>query len=227
MKTFSIEAALRFGWETFKKRPAFFAGMAAIVFIVSMVIDAITRMTFGEVGLQGFVGGIISFAVATLVDLGVVATLLKAYDDVNAADFKDLWHPDQYVPYLIASIIMGIAVGIGLILLIIPGIIIAVILMFTKFVVIDRKLSPIDALKESARITTGHRVNLFLFMVVIVVLNIIGALALLVGLLVTVPVSALAMVYLYRTLGHQASEVVATATPAAPAAEPTTPAATA
>jgi uncharacterized membrane protein len=210
MNTFSIGAALRFGWETFKKRPAFFVGVTLVIAVVSWIAGMIASL-FGEDG-GGIIGAIINLAITTIVDLGVVALLLKAYDNPAAPQFADLWHPQQYLPYLGATILMGIIVVVGLILLIVPGILAAVMLMFTKFIVVDRNLGPIEALKESARITKGNRLTLFLFMVVIAVINIVGALLLFVPLLVTIPISGLAMVYAYRTVGHKASEVV----PAAP-----------
>lgn len=203
--SFSIEAAFKYGWNTFKHRPGFFIGITVIILIVSWL----TGFILGMVGEKGnAISGIINLLVTTLVDLGVVATMLKVYDSPDGVTFSDLWHPQQYLPYLGATILTGIAVVIGLILLIVPGIIVAMMLLFVKFIVVDRGMGPIDALKESARITKGHRLTLFLFVLAIAVINIIGAILLLVPLLVTIPVSSLAMVYAYRTIGHKASEVV-------------------
>lgn len=217
MNTFSIEAALRFGWETFKKRPGFFIGITIILGVVSGLFSVLTS-SLGEGGGR-VVGEGANFLIMTLLDLGITATLLKAFDTVETVKFSDLWHPAQYLTYLIASIIVAVAVGIwfvittvlgpiGIAIAIIPAIIISIMLMFTRFLVIDRSMGAIDALKESVRITAGNRFKLFLFIIVIAVLNIVGLVALLVGLLVTVPVSGLAMVYVYRTIGHKASEVV-------------------
>ncbi len=206
MNTFSIGAAFTFGWETFKKRPAFFVGITLIILVVSWV----TGFVIGKVvGTENVIGGLLNLAVTTLVDLGVVATMLKVFDNPESPTFADLWHPQQYLPYLAATILTAIIVVVGLILLIIPGLIAAVALLFVKFIVVDRKLGPIEALKESARITKGHRMTLFLFVLAIAGINIVGALLLLVPLLVTIPISSLAMVYAYRTIGHKASEVVA------------------
>jgi uncharacterized membrane protein len=155
------------------------------------------------------VGGLLNLVVTTFIDLGVVAVVLKVFDAPESAQFGDLWHPQQYLPYLGATILTAITVVIGLILLIVPGIIAAVMLLFVKFIVVDRHMGPIEAMKESARITKGHRMNLFLFVLAIAVLNIIGAVLLVLPLLVTIPISMLAMVYAYRTIGHKASEVVA------------------
>lgn len=48
--------------------------------------------------------------------------------------------------------------------------------------------------------TKGSWLSLFLLGVVLAVINIVGALLLMIGLLVTIPISMLAMVHVYRTL---------------------------
>lgn len=208
MNTISVQAALHYGWDTFKKRPGFFIGMTAIIFVVSWV----TGFILGMLGLkENFLGAILNLLVTTLLDLGVVATMLKIYEAPESAKIEDLWHPQQYLSYLVATILTAIIVVVGLILLIVPGVIAALMLLFVKFIVVDRKMGPIDAIKESARMTKGNRMTLFLLVLSIAVINIIGAILLLVPLLVTIPVSTLAMVYTYRKLGHAASEVVTTA----------------
>ena len=203
---------MRYGWETFKKRPGFFIGVTLIIFAVSWVTGFIIKMLDLD---QNVIGSIANLLITTLLDLGVVATMLKVYDNVESAQIGDLWHPQQYLPYLGATVLTAIIVVVGLILLIVPGVIAAMMLLFVKFIVVDRKMGPIDALKESARMTKGHRMSLFLLVLAIAVINIIGAILLLVPLLVTIPVSTLAMVYAYRKIGHAASEVVPASAPAA------------
>lgn len=93
------------------------------------------------------------------------------------------------------------AVAVGFVLLIVPGVVVALTFMFTTFIVIDRALGPIEAMKESRRITHGHKWTLLGFSLMLVLINLLGILALVVGLLVTIPVSSLALVYAYRQLG--------------------------
>ncbi|MBP9757027.1 MAG: DUF975 family protein [Candidatus Pacebacteria bacterium] len=207
MNTISVQAALHYGWDTFKKRPGFFIGMTVIIFVVSWV----TGFILGMLGMdENIIGSILNLVVTTLLDLGIVATMLKVFESPESAKLEDLWHPQQFLPYLAATVLTGIIVVVGLILLIVPGVIAAIMLLFVKFIVVDRKLGPIEALKESARMTKGHRMTLFLLILAIAAINIIGAILLLIPLLVTIPVSTLAMVYTYRKLGHAASEVVPT-----------------
>jgi uncharacterized membrane protein len=54
------------------------------------------------------------------------------------------------------------------VLLIVPGIIFGLMFMFSTFLVIDRELGPIEALKESNHITHGHKWRLLGFSLVLV-----------------------------------------------------------
>ena len=52
----------------------------------------------------------------------------------------------------------------GFILLIIPGVIVALSLMFVYYVYLDYKLGIIDSIKKSFELTKGHRWDLFVLM---------------------------------------------------------------
>jgi uncharacterized membrane protein len=75
--------------------------------------------------------------------------------------------------------------------------------MFAFFSVIERELGPIEALSESNRITRGHKWPLFGLVLLLIGINLLGVLALGVGLLVSIPVSTLAFVHAYRVLGGE------------------------
>lgn len=64
----------------------------------------------------------------------------------------------------------------------------------------------LDALKKSMNLTKGHRVEIAWFMAAMILVNILGFIALFVGLVVTVPVTMFAMVHLYRTFVPRAHE---------------------
>mgnify|MGYP001611319159 CR=1 FL=1 len=65
---------------------------------------------------------------------------------------------------------------------------------------VDKNAGITDSLKMSCEKTRGKALDLFLFALLLIVLNILGALALLVGLLVTIPISFVAVTLLYRKL---------------------------
>lgn len=214
MKTFSAQEMVVFGWTTFKSRWEFFVGATALWMLASFVIGAVTDR-FPEHAADGFVlwvfGIAISVVLSALLNMGFVAFSLKAHDAPQEAVVRMLWHPHPFWKYLGASVLSFVVIVAGLVLLIVPGVIAALALACTTMLVIDRELAPIEAMKESVRITKGHRLELLLLAVVLFALNILGALALLVGLLVSIPVSYLAVAHAYRTLAAAAPAPVISA----------------
>jgi membrane-anchored glycerophosphoryl diester phosphodiesterase (GDPDase) len=74
---------------------------------------------------------------------------------------------------IIAGIVFGIIVFIGLILLIIPGIYLAVALYFFLIFIALEDESFIDALQSSWELTKGRRLSVFLFFIGIVLVQIL------------------------------------------------------
>lgn len=205
---FSIGSSIRFGWETFRKRRWFFVGVSVLVTVIYAAVSFVTGIVDGvfsgapnQVTVVGFV---VNWVLGTIVGMGVTAFFLKAHDNPDTVEVSALWHPQLFLEYLAATIFVALAVVIGFILLIVPGIILALMFMFATYIVIDHGQSPVEAMKESRRITRGHKWQLLGFVLALTGINILGVLALLVGLLVSVPVSSLAMVHAYRVLSAKA-----------------------
>ncbi|MBC8012921.1 MAG: hypothetical protein H7X74_02375 [Methyloceanibacter sp.] len=205
---FSTGSALRFGWETFKKRPWFFVGSTFVILLASAFCEALTSgidaVLTGSTEEPSIIGTVINFALGTLISMGATAFYLAAHDNPDTVDLSALWHPRPFWKYLGVSILLTLAVVIGFLLLIVPGIIFGLMFMFATFVVIERELGPIDAMNESNRITRGHKWQLFGFVLLLLLINLLGLLALVVGLLVSIPVSTLAFTHAYRVLSATA-----------------------
>lgn len=219
MHSLHVGKVLRFGWDTFKERPWFFIGMVVAVVLLSGIVSSLAPDPVTNA--FDFLLAIAVVILNILIEMGLVAFALKANDAVKEAQFKDLWHPQPFWKYVGVKILAGviaagpILVALGLIALggvwvtigivfLIPAIVWAVLaalaLIFATYLVIDRDRGPIEAAQESAHITKGHRGQLFLLALSLIGINILGALALLVGLVVTVPVSLIAIAHAYRTL---------------------------
>lgn len=206
MNELSVRECLRAGWTGFKTRPWFFAGSYLVLFIASIAADlprSILQHVASGNWTIGFVAFLISTGLSILVSMGKTAFYLKAQDTPESVEFSDLWHPHPYWKYAITSVLAGAAIIAGFVLLIVPGIIIGIMLGFSLYIVIEKQSEPLDALRQSAALTKGNRWNLFLLGLALVGINILGLLALLVGLFVSLPVSTLAVVHAYRTLSGQ------------------------
>jgi len=197
-----------FGWKTFKARPWLFVGSIIIYAAAQFVLGALEQV------LPEFLAVIVSLAVGTLLAVGLMSLYLKAHDDLAGASIKDMWNPKPFWQYLVTSVLIAIIVILGLLLLIVPGILLALAFSMAPYLVIEKRMWTMSALKESWRLTKGSWWKLFLLGLTMAVMNFIGAFLLLIGLLVTVPISILAMVHAYRVLaGRSVAEEVAVVAP--------------
>ena len=221
MTTFSIKEIFSQGWATFKKNTWFFVGATFALSVFSMIVNALTGNGSGFMGLIGF---LISLAASTVVTIAYTRMALAATAN-EPLQWDSLWAPEHFWYMLGTTILQGIIIVIGLVLLIIPGIVAALMLSMSQLTVVNKKLAPIAAIKESYRLTKGHLFQLFLFMVCVVLLNILGAIALLVGLLVTVPMTVIMVALIYRKLmALQGAPIAAAPAPQSPQSEtPSTP----
>lgn len=215
METLSVKGALRFGWQTFKSRPWLFVQAGILLLLINIAINLVQSVlelggeNLGGVAaiLIGFMSAAIGIAVSFLLSMGETAFFLRAHDNTASTSIKDLWHPHPFWKFVGASILSGIAIFVGLLLLVVPGIIAAILFTFIAYIVIEEGKGPVDALKRSMEITKGSRWKLFQLGFVTLLLNIVGLLALVVGLFVTIPVSFLAMTHAYRLLSRKTAAV--------------------
>ena len=109
----------------------------------------------------------------------------------------------HFVYIVLVMILVKMIVVFGLVLLIIPGIIAALALMFSQYVIIENhggEVEVFDALKKSCKMTKGYRWKLLWLSIVLGFFNLFGAIALLVGLVVTIPMSSIIVASVYKEL---------------------------
>jgi len=202
---FSKSEAILFGWNTLKKNFRFFLGMLAIVLVVNVLVGLVIS-SFSEEApkVLVMVVSVISWVLDLLISIGVIKITLK-FCDQEPTTYRDLFSAYRLLlNYLVGSIVYGIIVAIGFVFLIIPGIYLAVKYQFYEYLIVDKGMGPIEAIKRSGVLTEGVKRNLVLFWLALVGINILGLIALGVGLIATVPVSWLANAYVYRRLQLQA-----------------------
>ncbi|MDO8565906.1 MAG: hypothetical protein Q7S04_01835 [Candidatus Moranbacteria bacterium] len=218
METFRIGEAIKYGWGKTKAHFLFLWMVLGIVCGVAIFLNILSK----AVGENSFLGSAVSLG-ATVLGIILQIGLIRIYIDLIDQDKED--HLDTlfsqtglFWRYLGASILYYAVVVVGFILLIIPGIYFSLKYQFYGYLIIDKNFQPFEALKKSAVMTVGIKWKLLGFSFALVGLNIAGALLLVVGLLVTIPISILAYVYVYRELSKRLE--VKSAAPAAVEAIP-------
>ncbi len=116
-------------------------------------------------------------------------------------DIKDMFEGfHYYLNALLASLLVGIIVGIGIVFLIVPEIIFGCKLAFTPYLVVDREMSVIDAIQESWRMTTGHAWKVFLIVLLSIPIGIAGLMCCIVGVIPAIMWTKLASASLYHAV---------------------------
>jgi uncharacterized membrane protein len=199
MAKFSIKESLSYGWETFKKRPWFFVVFSLIVIGINMIPgifgnETLHPDTFNR--LLSFLGTILSW----IVTLGTINFALKIYEN-KPTPYSSLFEKWKLIfPFFVASVLYGLIIFGGIILLIIPGIIWSLKFQFFPYAMVDRKTGIMESLKFSSKITAGSKWKIFLFNLAQGLTMLLGLLLLGIGILAAIPVTTMAEVYIYRKL---------------------------
>ena len=201
MNKFSIKEAIKYGWDNFKSHARLLLLVAITIFAVNYIPEGFIKITGQEEGMLVSIIDVASWILGFIISMGFIRITLNIYDKKNVTYSNlFLYNPEYLWRYIVTSLIEMTIIMLGLILLIIPGIIFATRLQFATYFVIDKKYRPIEAIKASWNLTEGQTWNLFLYGLVAILINLAGLLALLVGILVTIPLTCLATTYIYRKL---------------------------
>jgi len=203
-KTFSIGDAVSFGWDTMTKNVWFFV-LVMIILWIAGGIPSFFQSGYGYwpgavAATLSIIFGLLGIVVAVFVNIAQV-TLGLDFIDEKPADYGDLVSNYQkFWDVLIGSILYFLIVLAGIILLIIPGIYWAVRYHFFAYLIIDKNMKPIEAIKRSGQLTRGVWWHLFVFALAIAGITFIGAILCGIGLLFTTPIVLVSIAYVYRTL---------------------------
>ena len=203
-KSFSDGAAVHFGWEKMKEHMGYFV----LMFLV--MIGACVAL----VALFGIIGSVISedywfitliFPVAylvlgTIMGIGFIKIMLDTADGKKPMLVTLFTEWDVFFKYLGVMIVYGVVVYVGLMLLVFPGVIWMLKFYMAPFLVVDKKMGPIEAMKKSSEMTMGLKWDLLGFHCVTGVLSFLGMICLYVGMIFTIPTAMIATAKVYREI---------------------------
>lgn len=204
-----IRGALGAGWNLTKGRPGLWLGYFGVLvgigvfqFGLQTGLSAVLPSSNQWVALSVSLGTGLPFQLVkwflAFNAIGMAVRLVDGKDNVRFGDLFVLQAGHGW--YFLATLLFGLAVFGGIILLLIPGVIFSLMFMFYGYVLNEQDLDSIEALKASAGLTRGHKGRLFLFVLATLGVNLLGALCVLLGLLVTVPLTFFATAHIYRQL---------------------------
>ena len=201
---YSVHALIEHPWYFIKlylKWMAYTAVVLLPMFILVALLTLYGTLASPTAGVLTFIILGISFLFAYLLALVSIwcaptKLLLHFYDTdstkVSLGDFFRLFSVSKLFKLLGVFLLYAIIVIFGFILFIIPGIYLAVKLQFALYYMIDKNISVREAFRRSYAATTGN----FWRILAVDVLA-----AVLMQLIITIPLSYLMGMYMYRKLG--------------------------
>jgi len=117
------------------------------------------------------------------------------------AEFGDLFKGFNYfVPALVASLLIAVFTFAGTLLCLIPGLVVAAMYKFTYLFIVDKKMDFWPAMQASHAVVKQDYFGFTIFLILAFLVNVLGAICCIVGLLVTIPLTFAAITVAYKEI---------------------------
>lgn len=204
---FSKGESLRFGWNRTKDNLGLFIVYLIILFSVEFFFSAFAGLFEDSLPFLSFIFNVGLWIVNIISVIFTIKIGLRLYDNERIGSYGFLsFSSSLFFKFLLGYILYLIVVLIGLILLIVPGMYLAIKYQFVPYLIVDKNMDVIEAFKKSGKMTDGSKWNLFLLIILLVIIVLLGFLAFIVGIFVALPIAMVAVAYVYRELSS--NEVV-------------------
>ena len=202
---FMISEVFGTSWKYTKSQIWVLVGLFIGYFILSSIISLFGMPAQGSM-VGKIIVNLISAVISSAFMLGYIKNLFQTMDGEEPQFSAYGQQSRKIFTYLIASIIMGIAVAIGIFLLIVPGIYLAIRLQFYSAYIVEEDCGIIESLQKSWDLTKGQGMPLFLLLLAMIGTAIVGCILFFVGLFVAVPLIYMMQCYTFRKLNTISTE---------------------
>ncbi|MDH3389479.1 MAG: DUF975 family protein [Gammaproteobacteria bacterium] len=150
--------------------------------------------------ILGFVFQIAITIVALPMGFAIMIMALRHANQKSVSAGEIFRHFDVIGSLFVAYLIQTIFVVIGLLLLVLPGIYLMFAYMYAMPLIVEKKMGPWQALETSRKTLTRVWFRFFGLMLLITLINLLGAIPLGLGWIWTIPWSVLAMAMVYQKI---------------------------
>jgi hypothetical protein len=193
-----LSGVLDEAWRMYKAHARHLLAIAFVIYLIAAVITAVLALAGGTVGL--LLGSLVSVIAAFVLQ----ATLIKAVQDVRdgRADLSISETVNEALPFIWsvagASVLAGIAITIGLILIIVPGLFLITIWAVIIPVIVIERSGVLASFGRSRELVRGRGWHVFGTLVIVYII-----------MLVVNIILGLIFAALPRVLGYGLSSVIA------------------
>ena len=211
MNKISVIESWKYGWNVFKKNWQILIYATAVPFLIGTIMSEVFKADDLKKGVS-----IVAYPAIVLVLYYIVKYLLQTLFNIGQTrinidasfggveekpKYSDLFNSQGvYIKFLIVSVLYMLIVLGGFILLIIPGIYIALRYCFAPILIIDKNMGIGEAFAKSKQMTKGKKWNLIGFFAASLAFVLLGLVAIGVGIVITYIIYELAFIHMYKNL---------------------------
>jgi hypothetical protein len=189
-RDYEVNIGLTLGraWDLLKSDFWPLVGITALIIIVNSAASSL---------LQGpLIGGLFSYYLKRI--RGQQAELGDAFSGFSA----------NFLQLLLGFLVSSVLVTVGMMFCVLPGIYLGIAWQLTPVITADKGIGFWDAMEVSRKVLTRNWWGMFALALVCVLMNICGLICCIIGLFVTIPLTLIALAYVYEDLFGQ-SQVMA------------------
>lgn len=220
----SVGQALSYGWSTFTANlgPLLLAGLVLLVGVallqgVGWVIRGILldepefdmatgRFSEGSGLIMSQLAGGVSSLLFYLIYTIICAVIVRGALDLTEGrplDLGGLFSRINLGNVVVLALITGVIVSVGTVLCVLPGLVAWFFFSYATFFLVDRDLSPVQAITASVAFVRDHLGDTLLWFLMTMVVTTVGLCLCLVGIVVAAPVTLIGTAFTYKRLTGQ------------------------
>ncbi|WP_217616707.1 hypothetical protein [Cellulomonas sp. GbtcB1] len=150
--------------------------------------------------LVGLLAAVVALQAVTMLVQVLGARFGLALVDGRPFGGREFWTPRGLGRPVATALLLAVLTGVGLLLLYLPGLVIALLGQYAVYLSFDRGFGPVAAIRESARLASRHLGTTILLVRAVALLGSAGSMVCLVGLALAYPVGFATTAWLYRRL---------------------------
>jgi len=188
--SFELEKYFSEGWKIFRKEPGPFVLYGLVAGLILVCLNF----------LPDYLNSVATYIISPALTAGLFLGARKL-DQGGSLEFNDFFKGfDHVVQLFLVTIVTGILTVIGTILLILPGIWFAIAVSLAVPLIIFAGLDFWASIKTSVKLVNQKWFHFFALMILLGIFNLVGALFLIVGLLITFPVTYCVIYAAYKDI---------------------------
>lgn len=196
---FMISEVLSTSWKYTKSQIWVLAGLFIGYFILSSLIGVLLMPAQGSI-VGNIIANLLSIVISCAFMLGYIKNMFQTLDGEEPQFSAYGSQSRKIVTYFVASLIYIIAVSIGIILLLVPGIYLAVRLQFCTQFIVEENCGITESLKKSWQLTEGQVMPLLLLLLTMIGIALVGCILFFIGIFVAMPLIYMMQCYVFRKL---------------------------